>query len=60
MSVQANKRAAAPKPSSSTIPPIPVAFLVGAIVVALALSISMGVTGEPQAAGYINSVAFHN
>lgn len=50
MSVQTEKRAAAPKQSSSTMPPIAVAFLVGAIVVALALSISMGSTAEPQAA----------
>ena len=57
MSVQSETRTAAPKPSSSTMPPIAVALLVGAIMVALALSISMGLTGEPQAADYLGSVA---
>jgi hypothetical protein len=57
MSAQAETRAANPKPSSSTMPRIAVVLLVGAIVVALTLSISMGVTGEPQAAGYSDSVA---
>ena len=56
MSVQAKKRTAAPKTSSSTMPPIAVAFLVGAIVVALALSISMGITGELQAIDYSGSM----
>ena len=56
MSVQAEKRTAAPKPSSSTMPPIAVALLVGAIIVAFALSISMGITGELQATDYFGSV----
>jgi Na+/proline symporter len=56
MSVQTETRAAAPKPPSSTMPPIAVALLVGAVMVAIALSISMGLTGEPQAADYLSSV----
>jgi len=57
MSVQTEKRAAAPNSSSSTMPPIAVTFLVGVITVALALSISMGSTAEPQAADYPGFVA---
>lgn len=58
MSVQVEMRTAAPERSSSDMSPIAVALLVGAIAVALLLSISTGLTAEPQMAGYLDSIAF--
>lgn len=52
MSVQVEMRSAAPEQSSSDMSSITVALLVGAIVVALVLSIATGLSAEPQAIDY--------
>ena len=57
MSAQVEMRTAAPERSSSDMSPVAVALLVGAIAVALVLSISTGLTAEPQMVGYLDFTA---
>lgn len=57
MSAQVEMPAAARERSSSDMSPLTVAVLVGAIVIALILSISTGLSAEPQAVDYIGYIA---